>query len=241
MNIINTDFDTIYKFHQFHPFLPNKNNYYFVKDNRFIKIFKMTNLNGMEQIIDNLLTINEEIIKPINKYYVNGIFVGYDILFIENGNSIFQCLQEDISIKKRQQMINDLFYEIITYQKYNLLFTDLCLGNIIYDTNYHAYIIDIDAVSSNKNFKKKSCHYVIKYQKKEVLKLSLDNMYRMFIISISLLDNKCYERMVANYNLDLLFNYLKINNIAYYQILLDIGNNITNLDELHVAIKTLFT
>ena len=175
----------------------------YTMDNLMYKIFfdNSIHIETKEQIINYLLEQNlncKNIILPKNKIFINNIFKGYTMDYVQNSSSISSFVNDNnsnFSLEKRKKFMLELNNSIKEIHKANMYYGDIHQGNIIID-NFDLYLIDIDSLRINNI----SEHLMSLYRLKEVSSSNTKkeenfktDIIKMNIILLSLLYQADFE------------------------------------------------
>lgn len=143
MNIINLKKDFLMRSPNFRG---SESNLYLYNTNKIVKIFKTndkTILSNKEHKIDILNSIDEDILKPTNKVYINDKFSGYAMKYEEDSHHMdYYFLRKRDKIK----LLKELYKKIEILHKHGIIYGDIHGGNILMDKYGDIQLCDLDNV-----------------------------------------------------------------------------------------------
>ena len=129
-------------------------NIYLTQDGRILKMFtsnSFTYIKDREETLRYIKTLDiEEIVKPKNLVYYDGVFVGYIMEYLPEGEALWSKNKNYNFEDKidKIKVIEDVMKKI---HKYNVYICDLNPDNIFFDKNGKVKLIDCDAFVIKKN------------------------------------------------------------------------------------------
>ena len=129
-------------------------NIYLTEDGKILKMFKSTSFTYIKDREETLRYIKsldlDEIIKPKNLVYYDGVFVGYIMEYLPEGQGLWDKIGEysfEDKIEKIK-LIEDVMKKL---HKKNIYVCDLNPDNIFFDKEGNVKLIDCDAFVIKKN------------------------------------------------------------------------------------------
>lgn len=176
-------------------------NIYLTKDGKILKMFTSTSftyIKDREDTLKHLMKVNiKEIIKPKNLVYYDGVFVGYIMEYLPEGNSLWD-LNKDFSFEHKIDKIKEIEKIIKKLHEKKIYMCDLNADNIFFDEKGNIKLIDCDA-------------FVVK---DSVINTSIDKKYQDPINKIVCEKTDLYAFGVTTLEL---FTNEKIDNNATYE------------------------
>ncbi len=166
-------------------------NIYLTDDGRILKMFvsnSFIDIKEKEEKLNYIKKINvDEILKPKNLVYYDGIFVGYIMDYLPDGKNLWD-VKENYSFESKIDKIKELEKVIKNLHANNIYLCYLDLNNIFYDKNGNLKIIDCDSFSiTNKGF---DSNIPLKYKDpNEILVNEKSDLYAFAVVCLELLTN----------------------------------------------------
>lgn len=140
-------------------------NIYLTEDGRILKMFKSNSFTFIKDREETLRYIKDldidEIAKPKNLVYYDGMFVGYIMDYLPEGDALW-IKNNEYSFEQRIEKVKKLEEIIKKIHKKNVYISDLNPDNIFCDEKGNMKLIDCDAFVIKKNVINKNI--VSKYQ-----------------------------------------------------------------------------
>lgn len=128
---------------------------YLTSDNQILKMFKTTSftyIKDREETLKALLNIDvEEVVKPKNLVYYNGVFVGYTMDYLPDGKSLYDIEKEKCSFEEKIDRIKKIEEVMQKLHNKKIYICDLNAENIFFDKDDNVKLIDCDAFVIKKN------------------------------------------------------------------------------------------
>ena len=129
-------------------------NIYLTSDNRILKMFtsnSFTFIKDREETLKSLKKMDlPEVVKPKNLVYYDGIFVGYIMDYLPEGDSLNSKLNE-LSFEEKIDKIKEIEDVVRSLHKKNIYVCDLNLDNMFFDKNGKITLIDCDSFVVKNN------------------------------------------------------------------------------------------
>ena len=129
-------------------------NIYLTEDGRILKMFTSTTFTYIKDREENLRYIKnldiEEIVKPKNLVYYDGVFVGYIMEYLPEGEALWSK-SKYYSFEEKIDKIKAIEDVMKKLHKNNIYICDLNPDNIFFDSNGKVKLIDCDAFVIKKN------------------------------------------------------------------------------------------
>ena len=129
-------------------------NIYLTSDNRILKMFtsnSFTFIKDREETLKSLKKMDlPELVKPKNLEYYDGIFVGYIMDYLPEGDSLNSKLNE-LSFEEKIDKIKEIEDVVRSLHKKNIYVCDLNLDNMFFDKNGKITLIDCDSFVVKNN------------------------------------------------------------------------------------------
>ena len=129
-------------------------NIYLTSDNRILKMFtsnSFTFIKDREETLKSLKKMDlPEVVKPKNLVYYDGIFVGYIMDYLPEGDSLNSKLNE-LSFEEKIDKIIKIEDVVRSLHKKNIYVCDLNLDNMFFDKNGKITLIDCDSFVVKNN------------------------------------------------------------------------------------------
>ncbi len=129
-------------------------NIYLTSDNRILKMFtsnSFTFIKDREETLKSLKKMDlPELVKPKNLVYYDGIFVGYIMDYLPEGDSLNSKLNE-LSFEEKIDKIKEIEDVVRSLHKKNIYVCDLNLDNMFFDKNGKITLIDCDSFVVKNN------------------------------------------------------------------------------------------
>ena len=129
-------------------------NIYLTSDNRILKMFtsnSFTFIKDREETLKSLKKMDlPEVVKPKNLVYYDGIFVGYIMDYLPEGDSLNSKLNE-LSFEEKIDKIKVIEDVVRSLHKKNIYVCDLNLDNMFFDKNGKITLIDCDSFVVKNN------------------------------------------------------------------------------------------
>lgn len=197
-------------------------NIYLTQDGRILKMFTSTSftyIKDREETLRYIKTLDmEEIVKPKHLVYYDGVFVGYIMEYLPEGEALWSR-SEKYSFEEKIEKIKAIEEVMKKLHDKNIYICDLNPDNIFFDKNGNVKLIDCDS-------------FVIK---KNVVNNEVDLKYRDPIYKIVSAKTDLYAFAITS--LQLLIDY-KIDNNAGFNDIEKIYNK--NKNKLPASFKNYF-
>lgn len=167
-------------------------NIYLTDDGKVLKMFKSTSFTFIKDREETLKYIKkldvDEVVKPTNLVYYDGIFVGYIMEYLPEGNSL-ATMSINYSFEEKLEKIKKIEDAIKKLHSKKVYVCDLNPDNIFFNENGEVRLIDCDSFVVNKNIINQEL--VKKYQD-PIYKLVSDktDMYAFAVTCLELLTNE---------------------------------------------------
>ena len=129
-------------------------NIYLTEDGRILKMFTSTSFTYIKDREETLRYIKnldiEEIVKPKNLVYYDGVFVGYIMEYLPEGEALWSK-SKYYSFEEKIDKIKAIEDVMKKLHKNNIYICDLNPDNIFFDSNGKVKLIDCDAFVIKKN------------------------------------------------------------------------------------------
>ena len=129
-------------------------NIYLTEDGKILKMFtsnSFTFIKDREETLKSIMMLNiPEIIKPKNLVYYDGIFVGYIMEYLPEGDSLWNKIK-DMSFEEKISKIKDIEILMKKLHSKDIYICDLNPDNIFFDSNNNIRLIDCDSFVVKKN------------------------------------------------------------------------------------------
>lgn len=129
-------------------------NIYLTKDGRILKMFKSTSftyIKDREETLKYIKTLDiPEIVKPKHLVYYDGVFVGYIMEYLPEGEALWQK-SESYSFEEKIDKIKEIEKVMKKLHEKNIYICDLNPDNIFFDKNGNVKLIDCDSFVIKSN------------------------------------------------------------------------------------------
>lgn len=129
-------------------------NIYLTQDGRILKMFTSTSftyVKDREETLKYIKTLDiTEIVKPKNLVYYDGVFVGYVMEYLPEGNSLWN-INKNSSFEQKIDRIKEIEKLLKKLHDKNIYVCDLNPDNIFFDKNDEIRLIDCDAFIIKNN------------------------------------------------------------------------------------------
>lgn len=129
-------------------------NIYLTDDNRILKMFTSTSFTYVKDREETLRYIKKidvnEVVKPKNLVYYDGVFIGYIMEYLPEGNALLKKC-DSYNFEEKLEKINKLEDIMKKLHSKNTYICDLNPDNIFIDKNGNVRLIDCDAFVTKKN------------------------------------------------------------------------------------------
>ena len=129
-------------------------NIYLTEDGKILKMFKsssFTYVKDREETLKYIKNIDDnEVIKPKNLVYYDGVFVGYIMEYLPNGDALWNKI-ENLSFEEKIDKIKELENVMKKLHKKHIYICDLNPDNIFFDDDGNVKLIDCDAFVIKEN------------------------------------------------------------------------------------------
>lgn len=129
-------------------------NIYLTQDGRILKMFTSTSftyVKDREETLKYIKTLDiEEIVKPKNLVYYDGVFVGYIMEYLPEGNSLWN-INKNSSFEQKIDRIKQIEKLLKKLHNKNIYVCDLNPDNIFFNNNDEIRLIDCDAFIVKNN------------------------------------------------------------------------------------------
>lgn len=129
-------------------------NIYLTQDGRILKMFtsnSFTYVKDREETLKYIKTLDiEEIVKPKNLVYYDGVFVGYIMEYLPEGNSLWN-INKNCSFEQKIDRIKQIEGLLKKLHDKKIYVCDLNPDNIFFDKNDNIRLIDCDAFIVKSN------------------------------------------------------------------------------------------
>jgi len=129
-------------------------NIYLTQDGRILKMFTSTSftyIKDREETLRYLKTLDmEEIVKPKHLVYYDGVFVGYIMEYLPEGEALWSR-SEKYSFEEKIEKIKAIEEVMKKLHDKNIYICDLNPDNIFFDKNGNVKLIDCDSFVIKKN------------------------------------------------------------------------------------------
>ena len=123
-------------------------NIYLTQDGRILKMFTSTSftyVKDREETLKYVKTLDiEEIVKPKNLVYYDGIFVGYIMEYLPEGNSLWN-INKNSSFEQKIDRVKQIEELLKKLHEKKIYVCDLNPDNIFFDKNDNIRLIDCDS------------------------------------------------------------------------------------------------
>lgn len=129
-------------------------NIYLTKDGRILKMFTSTSftyVKDREETLKYIKTLDiPEIVKPKHLVYYDGVFVGYIMEYLPEGQALWQK-SENYSFEEKIDKIKEIEKVMKKLHQKNIYICDLNPDNIFFDKNGKVKLIDCDSFVIKNN------------------------------------------------------------------------------------------
>lgn len=129
-------------------------NIYLTQDGKILKMFTSTSftyVKDREETLKYIKTLDiTEIVKPKNLVYYDGVFVGYIMEYLPEGNSLWN-INKNSSFEQKIDRIKQIEKLLKKLHDKNIYVCDLNPDNIFFDKNDEIRLIDCDAFIIKNN------------------------------------------------------------------------------------------
>lgn len=129
-------------------------NIYLTDDNRILKMFTSTSFTYVKDREETLRYIKKidvnEVVKPKNLVYYDGVFIGYIMEYLPEGSALLKKC-DSYNFEEKLEKINKLEDIMKKLHSKNTYICDLNPDNIFIDKNGNVRLIDCDAFVTKKN------------------------------------------------------------------------------------------
>ena len=127
---------------------------YLTDDKRILKMFTSTSftyIKDREEALRHIKQIDvDEVVKPKNLVYYQGVFVGYIMDYLPEGDSLSNKLNT-YSFEEKLEKLKKIEEVMKKLHKINIYICDLTMDNIFFDKDGNIKLIDCDAFVIKKN------------------------------------------------------------------------------------------
>jgi len=129
-------------------------NIYLTEDGKILKMFtsnSFTYIKDREETLKSIMNLEmNEIIKPKNLVYYDGVFVGYIMEYLPEGDSLWNKIKK-MSFEEKIDKIKDIEVLMKRLHSKNIYICDLNSENIFFDSSENIRLIDCDSFVVKKN------------------------------------------------------------------------------------------
>lgn len=167
-------------------------NIYLTKDGRILKMFTSNSFTYVKDREETLKYIKKldfpEIVKPKHLVYYDGVFVGYIMDYLPEGDALWEK-NENYSFEEKIDKIKDIETIIKKLHENNIYMCDLNPDNIFFDKNGNIKLIDCDSFVIKENVINTSVEAKYKDPLNKIVSKKTD-LYAFAITILELLINK---------------------------------------------------
>lgn len=167
-------------------------NIYLTKDGRILKMFTSNSFTYVKDREETLKYIKKldfpEIVKPKHLVYYDGVFVGYIMDYLPEGDALWEK-NENYSFEEKIDKIKDIETIIKKLHENNIYMCDLNPDNIFFDKNGNVKLIDCDSFVIKENVINTSVEAKYKDPLNKIVSKKTD-LYAFGITILELLINK---------------------------------------------------
>lgn len=167
-------------------------NIYLTKDGRILKMFtsnSFTYVKDREETLKYIKKLDfQEIVKPKHLVYYDGVFVGYIMDYLPEGDALWEK-NENYSFEEKIDKIKDIESIIKKLHENNIYMCDLNPDNIFFDKNGEVKLIDCDSFVIKENVINTSVETKYKDPLNKIVSKKTD-LYAFAITVLELLINK---------------------------------------------------
>ncbi len=183
-------------------------NIYLTEDKRILKMFTSTSftyIKDREETLRYLKTLDiPEIIKPKNLVYYDGLFVGYIMEYLPEGEALWNN-NSNYSFEERIEKIKAIEEVMKKLHKMNIYICDLNPDNIFFDKNGNVRLIDCDAFVIKKNVINDDVDLKYRDPVYKIVSEKTD-LYAFAITSLQLLINQKIDNNATKAEIEKIYN-----------------------------------
>lgn len=221
-------------------------NIYLTQDGRILKMFTSTSftyIKDREETLRYLKDIDiEEIVKPKNLVYYDGVFVGYIMEYLPDGTSLSKNT-EKYSFEEKIEIIKKIEEVMKKLHKKKIYICDLNLDNIFLDKNGNVRLIDCDSFVIKKNVVNNEVD--LKYQD-SIYKIVSDktDLYAFAVTSLELLTDEKIDGNASRLDVERVYNKNKgkipVSFKSYFESIFKTGNRFYLSDSYEKYLSSMY-
>lgn len=183
-------------------------NIYLTEDGRILKMFtssSFTYIKDREDTLKQLKNIDiKEVVKPKNLVYYDGVFVGYIMEYLPEGEALLSK-ETKYSFENKIDKIKEVEKVMKKLHEKNIYICDINLENIYFDKEENVKLIDCDAFVVKKNVINADIYPKYKDPINKVVSIKTD-LYAFaittfeFLTDVTIPNEATYEEVVKIYN-----------------------------------------